>query len=503
MVERAEQVLGIDASNEDARSLIVIARRGLGEEAPVVAPAPGDAAESQPALPSSFASGRYQVRELLGEGGKKRVFRAHDTLLDRDVAFALVRSEGLDATGRERIAREAQAMARLGAHAHVVSVFDIGEEQGQPYIVAELMAGGDVEGLLREAGGPLAVERTLEIATGVCRALEFAHANSVVHRDLKPGNVFLTEDGTAKLGDLGIAVALDRTRVTLAGGETPVGTVNYMPPEQAVEGEITPPTDLYSLGAMLYELVTGRPPFVSEDPWAVISQHLETPPVAPSWHTEHCPPALEELILRLLAKAPDDRPESASDVLRVLERIDPTQGSARPADANPLERLARGVFVGREQELERLRAAFDGAVSGSGGVVMVVGEPGIGKTRTVQELETYARMRSGRVLWGRAHEAAGAPAYWPWVQALRGYVASADPEALRDQLGSGAPEVARVVSEVRERLPDLPEPAEITDPECLRSSGSSTPSAPSCAASLHRRRWCWCSTICTGRTSRR
>ena len=192
-----------------------------------------------------------------------------------------------------------------------------------------------------------------------------------MHGDLKPSNVFLTADGAAKVGDFSVALALDRRRLTQDERSTPIGTAAYMPPEQAIGGEVTPRSDLYSLGAMLYELICGRPPFVSDDPWVVITQHLETPPVAPSWRTDTCPPALEALVLRLLAKSPNDRPESASEVLRILERVDAGRRGGQPAGANPLERIARGVFVGREQELELLRAAFDRAHSGAGGVYVL------------------------------------------------------------------------------------------------------------------------------------
>ena len=222
------------------------------------------------------------MRRFLGEGGKKKVFLAHDESLDRDVAFALIKTEGLDATGRERIVREAQAMGRMGTHPHVVTIFEIGEEAGAPYVVTELMGGGDVEGLLEQAAGPLPLARALEIAKDVADGLVFAHAQGIVHRDLKPGNVWLTDDGVAKIGDFGLAVNMGRSRLTQHG--LMVGTVAYMPPEQALGGEVTPRSDLYSLGAMLYELVTGKPPFQADDPTAVISQHINTPPVAPSWN---------------------------------------------------------------------------------------------------------------------------------------------------------------------------------------------------------------------------
>ena len=218
---------------------------------------------------------------------------------------------------------------------------------------------------------------------------------------------------------------------------------------------MTPQADLYSLGAMLYDLVTGQPPFVGDDPTAIISQHLNTAPVRPSLRSAHRPPALDALILNLLAKAPNDRPASAPEVLATLEGVDPEASSASDSQLNPLERLARGVFVGREQELERLREPADEAFADRGSVVMLVGEPGIGKTRTAQELETYARMRGAQVLWGRAHEASAARAYWPWVQVGRVYGSSVDEDTLRGQLGARAEELQRLFPELRQMLPDL------------------------------------------------
>ncbi len=414
--ELCDRVLRLDHENADARAFLEAAEHDSG-----VATSPNRAIETAEHLtpvperqhPDSFAGGRYRVERFLGEGGKKRVFLAHDTTLDRDVAFGQFRTEGMDAAGRARVTQEAQAMGRVGAHPNLVNIYDIGEESGAPFIVQEYVSAGSVADLIGDE--PLPLEQTLQLAQDVCSALSFIHEQNLVHRDLKPSNVFLAEDGTAKVGDFGLAVSLDRTRLTTEGSL--IGTPSYMPPEQALGGDVTPQSDLYSLGAMLYELVTGRPPFVGDDPTSVISQHINTPPVAPSWHSERCPPDLEELILRLLAKAPDDRPESAAEVQEAVDRVDPDTRSTTHSgsDANPLDRLARGVFVGREDELERLRGAFDRAYSGQGGVVMLVGEPGSGKTRTSQELETYARMRGAHVLVGRTHESEGMPSFWPWI----------------------------------------------------------------------------------------
>jgi serine/threonine protein kinase/tetratricopeptide (TPR) repeat protein len=496
----ADQVLRLDPENTDAQSFLNAARRDsdVSKRSRSEEPDPTHSASADStghAGPTSFASGRYTVKKFLGEGGKKRVYLAHDTLLDRDVAFALIKTEGLDDAGRDRITREAQAMGRLGAHPHIVSVFDLGEEPPrmpgeaaagprefellrQPFIVTELMGGGDVEGVIEKAPEhrpPL--ERTLEIGIQTCRGLEFAHSHGIVHRDLKPGNVWLTADGTAKIGDFGLAVAIDKTRLTQAG--MMVGTVSYMPPEQATGGEVTPRCDLYSLGAMLYELVSGRPPFVGDEAVAIIGQHLNTPPVAPSWHQPDCPPGLEALILRLLEKDPTKRPDSAAEVRKALEHVEEqvsksvgarqsttstssdTQGVVTAAPDNP---LYRRVFVGREQELKQLQSAFDSALSGRGALAMVVGEPGIGKTAVWEQLATYVTLRGGLTLTGHCYEEGSLSLpYLAFVEALRSYATSRPPEELRAQLGTAASDLARIVSEVRERLAVEPRPP--GDPE--------------------------------------
>ena len=436
------------------------------------APRPDPAPSPQHA---SFAGGRYLVKELLGEGGRKRVYAAHDGVLDRDVALAVIKTEGLDEAARTRITREAQAMGRLGDHPNILHIHDLGDEGGQPYMILPLMSGGDVEGLITEAPEHrIPLERAISIAMDVCRGLGHAHSMGIVHRDLKPGNIWITGDGTARIGDFGLAVAADHSRLTQKG--MMVGTVAYMPPEQALGSKVTPQADLYSLGAMLYELVTGRPPFLGDDTLAIIGQHINTAPVAPTWHNPSCPRPLEALIMRLLAKDPSERPASAADVLRALEAIDvsnvdvgaPTPTGPDSDDANPLDSLAGDVFVGRQREMGDLKAALEEALSGRGRMVTLVGEPGIGKTRTALELATYAALRGAQVLWGRCYEDVGAPPYWPWVQTIRSYVRERDPEKLRSEMGSAAADIAEIVSDVRERLPDLkPSPA-LEDPDQAR-----------------------------------
>ncbi len=199
----ALDVLAIDAENAEASAYLEAAERRVSRSANAVQqPPPPLAPTASDDQPTAFANGRYQVKKFLGEGGKKKVYLAQDTLLDREVAFALIKTEGLDDVSRTRITREAQAMGRLGSHPHIVTVFDLGEHEGQPFMVTELMGGGDVEGAIEDATEHrLPLEQAIDIARETCRGLEFAHSRGIVQRDLKPGNVWLTGDGTAKIGD--------------------------------------------------------------------------------------------------------------------------------------------------------------------------------------------------------------------------------------------------------------------------------------------------------------
>jgi class 3 adenylate cyclase len=425
-------------------------------------------------LPTAFGGGRYQVRAFLGEGAKKRVYLAHDTKLDRDVAFALIKTDGLDADGVVRVRREAQAMGRLGDSAHIVTIHDTGDEGGAPFIVSQLMAGGSIEDLLAKSEQHrVAPDRAMKIAEQVCAALAHAHGRGVIHRDLKPGNVWLDAEGNAALGDFGLAVAVDRSRMTMQG--MMVGTVAYMAPEQALGRTPEARSDLYALGAMLYEMVCGRAPFLGDDAVGVISQHINTPPVDPTWHEPTVPKPLEALIKRLLAKSPDDRPPSALDVAQELRRIldrstvthHPDTPAQTPDAIGDLRALNWGWFVGRREEMDQLKDALEGTLSGKGALAMLVGEPGIGKTRLAEEFGVYAGLRGAQVLTGHCYEGEASLPYRPFIEAFRQYTRSRPDAELRQQLGPGAPEIATLVSEIRGRFPDIEEAPKL-DPEAER-----------------------------------
>jgi len=315
--------------------------------------APPQTSSRNLARPESFVGGRYKVVRLIGEGSSKTVFLAHDNKIDRDVAFALIKTEGLDASGRERISREARAMGKLGDNPYVVSIYDVGEERGQPYIVSQYMAGGSVDDLLRRSENHrLPAADAMRIACDVCRALDYAHSRGIIHRDLKPANVWLTGDGTTKLGDFGLAIATDRSRLTAAG--MIVGTAAYMPPEQALGKPLDARSDLYSLGAMLYETVIGQPPFRGDDLLSVVAQHINAQPEAPSKKVAGIAPELDALILKLLAKNPDERPRDAATVRSQLEAM-------MAPSATTIDDVAASVVM--ERPNLRAHAAPDGTVS--------------------------------------------------------------------------------------------------------------------------------------------
>jgi tetratricopeptide (TPR) repeat protein len=376
---------------------------------------------------------RYRLDAQIGQGGMGVVYRAHDTLLDRDVALKVLSATALSADHRARLLREAQAAAQLN-HPNVVTVYDAGEVDPEsvkgpvtPFIVMEL-----VEGTSLGDGRPEALADILVVARQVCDALEHAHAHGIVHRDLKPENIMLTRStlpspsegeglgGKVKLVDFGLA-RTPASRLTAEG--TIVGTVFYLAPEQVLGEAIDHRVDLYALGVMLYELTTGQLPFTGDDPLAIISQHLQAPVVPPRARNPEIPPPLDALIVRLLNKSPERRPASAAEVRETLERL--ASGADAPAatlevsrDLSLLDRIARGRMVGRERELAQARALWVKAASGEGQVLLVSGEPGIGKTRLVRELVTQVQVSGGRALLGAGYAEGGMP-YAPFAQMLR------------------------------------------------------------------------------------
>ncbi|NVK81843.1 serine/threonine-protein kinase [Streptomyces morookaense] len=253
-------------------------------------------------------AGRYRLGELLGRGGMGEVWRGTDEVLGRQVAVKLLLPEGGDESSAARFRLEAQTAARLN-HPQVVAVYDFGEWDGRFYLVMELVDGVSLD---REvaARGPLAPERVARIAAQAAGGLAAAHGQGVVHRDIKPANLMLAPNDTVKIGDFGIARFVDATSAGLTRAGQIVGTSTYLAPERALGRLAGPESDVYALGCVLYQLLTGRPPFWSENPTALLYMHVDDAPVPPSRHNPGIPPALEQFVLRMLAKAPEERPSA-------------------------------------------------------------------------------------------------------------------------------------------------------------------------------------------------
>ena len=353
--------------------------------------------------------GRYRIEDALGQGGMGMVYRAHDQLLDRNVAIKVLNKSELGTEGKAQLLYEAQAAAQL-QHPNIVSIYDAGDSDGVPFIVMEL-----VEGRSLHEQSPSSLDELLKVITQVCAALEHAHKHGIVHRDLKPENVIVTADGAAKLTDFGLARSV-ASRLTREGNL--VGSVFYLAPELALGQPFDGRADLYSLGVMLYELTTGGLPFTAGDPLAVISQHLHAPPVPPRARNPELPPGLDALILRLLSKAPEDRPASAAEVSQALEQL--AEGSTEAgaeSELSLLDRIIRGRMVGRQHELAELHGLWQKAIHGESRVVLVSGEPGIGKSRLARELEAKARVQRAFVLSGECYSEGNA-AYAPVAQMI-------------------------------------------------------------------------------------
>ena len=281
-------------------------------------------------------AGRYRLVARVGEGGMAIVWRAVDERLGRPVAIKVLREQfASDAELVERFRREAQAAASL-SHPNVVQIFDVGRDGGRPFIVMELVDGLSLKELLRRHGR-LSPPAAVAVAVGVARALAHAHRHGVVHRDIKPHNILLTTEGLVKVADFGIARAASATLLTQAG--TVLGSVHYFSPEQARGQAIGPASDLYSLGVVLYEMLTGRLPFTADSPIAVALQHVQEAPPPPRRLRPEVSAALERCVLHLLAKEPGQRPPSAEAAAEELRACEPQ------AEAFPLVGLLRALPV--------------------------------------------------------------------------------------------------------------------------------------------------------------
>ncbi|MET8180297.1 protein kinase [Streptomyces sp. NPDC005336] len=301
----------------------------------------------------SLAGGRYQLRDLLGEGGMASVHLAYDSVLDRQVAIKTLHTElGREQSFRERFRREAQSVAKL-THTNIVSVFDTGEDTVDdslmPYIVMEYVEGQPLRSVLDadvRQYGAMPTEKALKITGDVLAALEISHEMGLVHRDIKPGNVMMTKRNVVKVMDFGIARAMQSGVTSMTQTGMVVGTPQYLSPEQALGRGVDARSDLYSVGIMLFELLTGRLPFDADSPLAIAYAHVQEEPVAPSSINQSIPPAVDALVARALKKNPNERfptAEAMRDECARVTRTGQTGASPIIISGGPPARSGSGV----------------------------------------------------------------------------------------------------------------------------------------------------------------
>ena len=286
--------------------------------------------------------GRYQLGPMIGTGGMADVYLAEDLRLHREVAIKILRSDlARDPAFVTRFNKEALAVAALN-HPGIVAVYDSGQEKTtsgvMPYIVMEYVEGKTLRELLHD-GDRLLFDRAIEIVEGILNALSYSHKSGIVHRDIKPGNIMITESGAVKVMDFGIARALADAGATLTSTWNIVGTAQYLSPEQATGGQADLRSDLYSVGCLFYELISGQPPFSGETPVAIAYQHVSAPLIPVTSLTTGLDPAIDSFFEVALAKSPENRYQNAASMLRDLKRLSrgeritakiPTQRSVNP-----------------------------------------------------------------------------------------------------------------------------------------------------------------------------
>ncbi len=305
-------------------------------------------------LEGKILGNRYEIIEKVGNGGMATVYKATDLVLKRYVAVKVLRDEfTTDEEFIKRFETEAQSAAKL-VHPNIVSIFDVGIDDGIYYIVMELIQGKTLKEIILEERGPLPWKWSVNVAIQIASALEMAHKNNIIHRDIKPHNIIITEDGIAKVTDFGIAKAVSNSTIT-AFGKT-IGSVHYFSPEHARGGYTDAKSDLYSLGVVMYEMVTGRVPFDADTPVSVALKHMQEEPVPPIEVNTHLPEAVNKIILKALKKDPMLRYQTSTELLQDLRTAlkNPSGDFVEEVDYDPTAKTQR-ISTDQYEKINRTR----------------------------------------------------------------------------------------------------------------------------------------------------
>lgn len=405
-------------------------------------------------------SNRYDIKAELGRGGMGVVYRAHDPLLNREVAIKLIPPTWLSPESEQRFQREAQLVAQMD-HPSVVPIFDFGKHEGSLFFVMPVVQGTNLRWFQREDS--LTLGEVIGIGVQVAEALEYSHSRGVIHRDIKPENIMVAREEGARIRvrimDFGLARGATESKITKSG--TIAGTLSYMSPEQVIGSGVDHRTDIYSLGTVLYECVAGEPPF-SGELQSILYRIVHEIPQSPRSFGADINEDLETLILSCIAKEGGQRPQRAGDISVALRRC---QTRINQSDlvrsvvltkTMMMPRAALSPFIGRENEQAELQRRLNSAISGECQFVVVSGEPGVGKTRLLDEIENLAKARKLLVLHGRSIEQDGAFPYQGFCEAIQEYFRQRDSASLPNQI-----ELSDVAPDLVSLFPMLTEISEI------------------------------------------
>jgi len=368
----------------------------------------------------------YEILEMLGEGGMGAVYKARDIELNKIVAVKIISRQTTQIEElKRRFHREAEAGMRLN-HPNIVKIYEIGEQNGTHFISMEYVEGKTLKKLIED--GPLESSKVIEIAIAASEALREAHNASIIHRDIKSENIMLTSEGTVKVMDFGLAKVQDASILTVEGSI--LGTLSYMSPQQAIGEAIDNRSDIFSLGVVLYELLTGKLPFIGDYEMAVIYSILNEEPLGIREINDAVPKTLEKIILKALRKDPKQRYQDADELIDELEKAKKIIKGELLLDEETSvgeetfikeERGFHAKLAGRNEHLDKLKAILHRTAVGEGHIIFVTGEAGIGKTRLILELEKYSSILKARTLKCRCIFNQGAYPYQPFVDAIKSY----------------------------------------------------------------------------------
>jgi serine/threonine protein kinase/tetratricopeptide (TPR) repeat protein len=408
--------------------------------------------------------GNYKIESLLGRGGMGVVYKATQISLKRPVALKiLLPTLSSDLSYIKRFQREAEAVAKL-SHANILHIYDVGEDQNLYFFGMEYIEGRTLDEVLKEKGR-LDPDEAVGIITQAAEGIEHAHENNIIHRDIKPSNIILDKRSNVKVMDFGLARVIGKgSKLTQSG--TLVGTLDYMSPEQCRGEELDERTDIYSLGVVLYEMLTGNVPFDAPNEAALIHKIVNEKPIEIRTLNLEVPPGLSIVLASTMAKEKENRYSGIPTFLQELSRCCTHRRETRPMNLETTTTeiapfvAERTPFVGRKSERYNLRRHLGQAANGKGTLIMIGGEPGVGKTRIAEELVAEAHQHGFLTLTGHCYDTEGAPPYMPFVEIIESAARISEPGILLATLDNDAPEVAKLLPELRERFPDIPEPAQ-------------------------------------------